>query len=436
MRDDILKSIAGARSRLNAVIVAHRALAWAVPAAAAAAAAAVALRLAGLEAAGLAAWAVILAAGAAAGAARGMASRMGTADAARWLDERLGKEELLSAALVCIARGRSGRFDEKVLADAEARAALAAKIKPPAKPTARKATMAAAAATASVLALVLARPLDPYFSDPGSAGRRAPISREARAKASASDSESREAAAALAASLFPNDKRMATLAQRALREGRLDDFQDILKGADVDLSSRIDRSVSELEKKKLTRERDRLRDAMNSLAASSGGDAERADRGEGEGGGSGGEGGQDEGILSGSGRAPGDAGAQERGEGGEAGGEGGSGDMESAAGQGGTNGGEGGGTGGEGWGTGSGSPRSWGTVEPKAGKAAASLDLADDSSFFELVLPGEGAAAPLASVLPDSRRSAESAMSREGVPLEYRDFVRSYFMALSKGAVE
>jgi hypothetical protein len=439
MRDRILSAIAGARSRLNLAIVAHRALAWAIPSAGAAAAVGAVLRFAGLDAAGLVAWAGLVAIGAAIGAARGMSARMSTADAARWLDERLGSEELLSASLVCLARGRSGRFDDEILAGAEGQAALAAEIRPPIRPTARKAALALAAATASALALVLARPIDPFLSEGGAAGRRAAAPSEARAKASASESESREAASALAASLFPDDKRMATLAQRALREGRLDDFQDILRGAELELSSRIDRTVSELEKKKLTRERDRVRDAMNSMIASASAEDRDAGRDGSPGGGSGqdSEGAGDRGDEgSGGSVAPGPGEGSERGGASAEQGEGGSGGEEGAAGSGGESGGEDGGKGGQGWGTGSGSPRSWGEIEPKAGGDSASLDLTDDASFFELVLPGDDASAPLASVIPGSRRAAESAMSREGVPLEYRDFVRSYFMALSKGATE
>jgi hypothetical protein len=431
--DGILVAIAAARSRLNRAIVAHRALAWAAPSAAAAAIAAAVLRLAGLEAAGFVLWACIAAAGTAVGAARGLGARMGTAAAARWLDERLGGEELLSAALVCVGRGRSGRFDDEVLAAAEGRAALAAGVKVPWRPTARKAALAAAAAAASVLALVLARPLDVSFAASSEALRRAAVSRGSTARAWASEAEIRAAASALAASLFPDDKRMATLAQRALREGRLDDFRDILRGADIDLSSRIDRTVSELEKKKLTRERDLLRDAMSSIASNAGASADRKDRDEGSSGAQDGAEGDGEGAGSagGSGPGPGDReGGGTAGEGqGEGGGEGG------ASGAGGP-GGEGAGAGGAGWGEGSGSQARRAPVEAASGGGAVSLDLADDSSFFELVLPGELAAAPLSSALPDSRRSAESAMAREGMPLEYRDFVRSYFMALSKGASE
>jgi hypothetical protein len=436
VRDEILAAIAGARSRLNRAIVAHRALAWAAPSAAAAAIAAAVLRLAGLEAAGLVLWACVAAAGTAIGAARGLSSRMGSADAARWLDERLGGDELLSAALVCIARGRSGRFDDEVIAAAAALAPLAAAIKVPARPAARKAALAAAAVAASVLALVLARPLDASLAASGEAGRgRAAVSRGSSGRASASELETRAAASALAASLFPDDKRMATLARRALREGRLDDFRDILRGADLDLSSRIDRAVSELEKKKLTRDRDLLRDAMSSLAQAAEAPESRPEQDEGalgaraEGGGtdgpSGPEGGPGDGAGTGSGDRSG-RGAAEEGEGGGRGGAPGDGNS----------GGEGGGSGGAGWGEGSGSQVRRAPVEASSGGGSVTLDLADDSSFFELVLPGESAAAPLASALPESRRSAESAMAREGMPLEYRDFVRSYFMALSKGASE
>jgi hypothetical protein len=56
-----------------------------------------------------------------------------------------------------------------------------------------------------------------------------------------------------------------------------------------------------------------------------------------------------------------------------------------------------------------------------------------DAPFFELVLPGQEASAPISGLVADSRRSAEAALSREGLPLEYEDFVRSYFLSLSKG---
>jgi hypothetical protein len=61
------------------------------------------------------------------------------------------------------------------------------------------------------------------------------------------------------------------------------------------------------------------------------------------------------------------------------------------------------------------------------------LDADKEGSFFELVLPGQSASKPVGELVPDSRRSAESAMAREDLPFEYQDFISSYFLSLSKG---
>ena len=84
-------------------------------------------------------------------------------------------------------------------------------------------------------------------------------------------------------------------------------------------------------------------------------------------------------------------------------------------------------------GSGSGSDADWGNIQAEAEKAKALLETTKSASFFELPLPGRDSSAALSRLIPDSRKSAESAMARRGVPLEYEDFVRSYFMALSKG---
>ncbi len=53
-----------------------------------------------------------------------------------------------------------------------------------------------------------------------------------------------------------------------------------------------------------------------------------------------------------------------------------------------------------------------------------------DSLDFEFLLPEKESRVPLKDVIINSRRSAESAVIRKGVPVEYEDFVRSYFMSL------
>ncbi len=426
MPDRMLRLIESSRSRLNLAIVAHRALAWALPSAAAAGFVSIILALAGAEGAALPAWACILLAGALAGAFRARKSLMGSRDAARWIDERLDDEELFSAALACVERGRSGRFDDAVLEKASGRLEPASALRPPLRPTARKAAFALAAAAASLIAALLARPLDPYGSGEGSSSAAAQAAREPGAASASSEADRASVAAALAASIFPEDKRMATLAERALREGRMDDFRDILKGADIESSSMIDRAVNELEKRKLTRD-DPSRDGASGLDELAMGESEGMTSP--GGGAQGGDGGPDRRD------GPGSEGFGPSPEGGLPGGpdggqpQGGSGDGESR-------GGESRGSGSEASTEGAGESFDWGELEARAEGGKLALKEADASSFFELVLPGEGASAPASMMLPSSARAAESAMSREGVPLEYLDFVRSYFTALSKGESE
>ncbi len=429
MRDAILGAVAKARSRLNLAIVAHRAFAWAIPSAAAAGLASIVLRIAGAEGSAVPAWAFVVLAGAAAGAIRGRGARMGSRDAARWIDERLGNGELLSAALACIERGRSGRFDDAVLEKAASGLEPARALRAPLRPTARKAAFAVAAAAASLIAVLLARPLDPYGRGEAgpSAGAQASLGRGAA-------SDSREAdgaavAAALAASIFPGDKRMATLAERALREGRMDDFRDILDGADIESTSKIEQAVRELEKRKLTRDVQPEGGAAGISAAA----MPELGASPGAGGAAEGEAGGRDGPEGAGGMGP-QAGMNGPDGGGFDGGEGPDGQPRYPP-QGSAGSGESRGGGNDPSTEGTGDSYDWGEIEARAEGGELALKEAE-ASFFELVLPGEGASAPASEMLPSSARAAESAMSREGVPLEYLDFVRSYFTALSKGETE
>jgi hypothetical protein len=53
---------------------------------------------------------------------------------------------------------------------------------------------------------------------------------------------------------------------------------------------------------------------------------------------------------------------------------------------------------------------------------------------FETILPESGARVPLSQVLPDRRRSAEAALDRTSTPLEFENAVRQYFLSLSQEA--
>jgi len=52
--------------------------------------------------------------------------------------------------------------------------------------------------------------------------------------------------------------------------------------------------------------------------------------------------------------------------------------------------------------------------------------------LFEYVLPGAGAKVPTAQTLADSRRSAEAVISRTNPPLEFENTIRDYFLSLSQ----
>ncbi len=131
MNDRLLSALSAARKRLNATIVAHRALAWAAPSAIAAGVLVAAARALGLGTPAFPLWAGLVVAGAAAGAFRAWKTRIDEEGAARWLDERLGEKELLSAALACVGRGSAGLFDARIISEAEELLPRAAALKAP-----------------------------------------------------------------------------------------------------------------------------------------------------------------------------------------------------------------------------------------------------------------------------------------------------------------
>lgn len=456
MGDSLIRALDEARARLNATIVAHRALAWAGPAAVAAGLAVAGLRALGVGAAGLPLWATAVAAFAAAGAVSAWRSRITRAGAARWLDERLSDKELLSAALVCLARGSSERFDAEIVERARGLVPFAAGLRASSRPIAKRAAIAAAACAVGAYLVFLASPLAGSMASASPRAGGPPGAAPEGAAAAAADaiaSGGSASAAAFAASLFPDDKRRATLAERALREGRIDELGEMLKAADLEYDSRLSRSVSEPERKKLASERERIREAAKAIAmanSSAAAGARGKSRGDpGEDGRARGDSAQSEPYAGGSagGSAPGAGGNRGAGPPGDQGAAPGRGSRSpnagdagdgadggpSEPGKGGGGVGGAGGNGGSNYGSGSGSEGAWGRIEPSAGAERADLESAKESSFFELVLPDQAASRPISRLVPDSRRSAESAMSREGVPLEYEEFVRSYFMALSKG---
>jgi hypothetical protein len=450
MRDSLAFVLGRTRSRLNAVIALHRAFAWAAPAAVASGLLVASTRALGLglDAGGYALWAALSLAGAAAGAFASRSSFLDEAGTARWLDERLDDDELLAAAIACLRRGSEGRFDEALANRAEELLPRAERLKASRRPLAKQGAKALAALAIGAYLIFLSG-MTMVSRDGTTARIRAEAGLSAAAKAATAEEALRGGgrAAEFAASLFPGDRRMATLTERALREGRLDDLRELLEKAGLDVDAKLAGSPTESERKKLARDREKLGDAATALALAarsrSAGAGGAAKEGENPGNGdSRGASPPDAGSYAGQGeqgggsaRPPGSLGASPSAAakaspyadeaGGEAGGKGAAGAEAGGEGQ--------AGKGGKGYGEGSGAAGDWGNIEPLKGKGSLSIAAPKNPNFFELVLPGSDASRPVSGLAASSRKSAEAATSREDLPLEYEDSVRSYYLQLSKG---
>lgn len=429
------------RASLARAQVAWGAASWAAAAAPAAAALAFALGLLARLGAGprFAAWAVLVLAAAAVGAARAYRRRVDAARAALWLDRSLASGELFSSALECLGRGRGGRFDEEVIARADRLAEGLGRPRPDPAPLVLRSGIALAACLASAILLGSA---GAWASPRAAASARRPGATAARAGMPAFGGGATSSPREAARLVFPDDPGLAALAERALKEGRLDELGDLVAKADAELARRHAGSGSRDQRSRLEAERERLKAAARAAA-----DAARQGSGASERGGAG----------------PGRPEGPSEEEGGEAGEDGGSGELAPPAPPGKDGGespeGEEGGPARKGGragepdggdkdasgssrpgdvrpGVGAGRSRGWGRVEASAGGPEALV--ADDprASLFNYVMPGSDPAASMTARVEAAARSAESAAARERLPWEYGDFLKSYFMALSKAAAE
>ncbi len=77
-----------------------------------------------------------------------------------------------------------------------------------------------------------------------------------------------------------------------------------------------------------------------------------------------------------------------------------------------------------------------GEVAAQSGKEKALIAPRENSSDLEMILPGKNARVPLTDILPDLQRAAETALIKDGVPIEYEDFAGSYFQKLAESLKE
>jgi hypothetical protein len=457
MSESLEKYVVSTRSELNAVFLAGVCLDWAWKAALAGLAVALPLRLLGMGWQGVALWLAALCAAVFAGYLRGLPRRLNSAQTARWLDERLGSRELLSAALVCLRHESPGPYDAEILESADIFVSEAPRVRPPAAPILRKSAWVGALCLACLVVLSLAGP-----ASGGPGGTRQPGSLEdadaisrllGRQSAQAREFGTADAKE-LAKELFPADKRMASLAERALRDGRMDDLRKLLGRAVEVLEKQEAKAKSALERQAAAEERLAFE---NLVQRRLGNEGEKEPGAEGQ---KGGEAGKEDGAGGGGQTGAGDQAGQ-----GQSGAERGSPDSPGAQeGEGqaqGQPGGERGGAGkgekgdssrdspggvasgsnaaGKGLSSGVGAGHSDelmlkdGKLKPKAGAGKLDLGKTEDESMNEMVLPGTKAAADPATATLSAERSSESVVSRKDLPLEYREFSQSYFLRLTEG---
>jgi len=507
MRTEAQRAASRARRSLNAIAILSGGLLWLAPTAVAAGLLVLVLVATGRMPEGatpLSVWGIASALAFFGGALAALRRRLDDCAAAAWLDERLGTRELLSAALGLARPGRRvGRFDRDVAERAEAVARTPAARHPgwPLGVLLRRAIPAAAACLALPAILAWADPasLGSAFRAGGRveggdrlevAARQRSSARQEGAVALASGAD----AAVVARFLFAEDPARADAAERALREGRAEEFRNLLERAVRDLDSRLSRAVGEDERERLLEEKRRLEEALAALdestwsgGSSNGSSQERSSSASGRPGSEGGSPGQFSGegdsatdgssrappqrrtgqddaaqVDGGSGKggaerkSPGD-GAEKRGKGAAPGvGPGGESPQGGDGSAGGSGPGPGGsdrageGSGGEGEGSGSGpagggsrpgdagasggigQARDRGRLSPQA--SGGILTVAPDraASFFDYVLKGRDPGAALPGLALQVARAAESPIANEGLPLEYEDFLRAYFLALAR----
>jgi hypothetical protein len=470
MSNSVEKLVSATKAGLNSIIQAAASFDWAWKAALGGALIILPLRFFGLGKEGVIVWVLLVGGAALAGYLRSLPKRLDSARTARWLDERFQSEELLSAALVCMDREGSGRFDGEILEFAETFAAGAPKPRIPLNSFIIKASWVSALCVACLIVLVLAGPARARRGGGLAALEEAnSIGKLLENAAALPDSFQGKEAKDLAYRLFPRDKRMASLVERALKDKRIDDLRKLLERAERDFDKRMEKAKSDLERQSIGEELASFqRNAQRGLgggdenAAEGQGEAEPgSDANDGKGqpeanpGGDAqdqsmspdpqpGDGSETEG-LPGEGSEPGSSGraGKQNPESGQGQGQGRGGrsagsektplDEKEMPGPGETGSGKSGSSKVAGEGSGAGVMKSDGRSASNKNEKTLEIGGDDKNQAREMVLPelpGEG---KLSAPDFDAKRSSESVLSRKDLPLEYREFAKSYFIRLTEG---
>lgn len=374
---------------------------------------------------GVVTWLTLSLCGGLAGMAVGWRQRLDNYAAAGWLDEHLKTGELLSAALVCSNRDCSGCFDHRILKSAATFIDNSYRIRWPVRHLLKRTAMAIIVVCCVTLGLNYWLPFS--RNSKGSFFNSAGV-KEAVEKFSSQDDRQLvvESPRTLSKMLFPEDERMAILAERAFREGNLAVLQSLLKDAELNMERLMAKAANPDEQRRLKNEIEQRKQLMDTLIAQSyqekqnlpqpkNGEGENPTEQEGferENEQTRKDGSLAQWFNSGQGdRNQMKEGTQDHSNSLPAGG------NKAGAGH---------------------SPKQgkWGKVTARTGREETIISKNKDSQTLEYVLPGKDARIPLSQVVPDAERSAEAAIHRQGIPFEYEDFIRNYFLLLAKESKE
>jgi hypothetical protein len=396
-----------------------------------------AVRVLGWNGSAMNIWLALTGAGGLVGLGMGWRHRLDKEAVARWLDEYQNNAEAYSAALVCLGRNCSEPLDDLVVERAEAMAVQPISIRWPIRHLIRK-TVIASGLLLGALAIVLWNP-QPAWNISQSIISKQKVEKVSRKfRPDMNQPEQRQLARELALQVFPRNARRAREFQRALESGDKHQLEALIKQARLGFEERMAQGASLSEQERFLDEQQliqKLRPFLDKVKSGNrsqlgrkesddtGGDetslpAQRGDLNPAQA--------KPDSVTNQPKRLTGSSQSQyrsfyrlvwkNRNSGGKA---------ESTK------------TGipyqrGAEAGLEPGHKKGDWSITAKPGPQKPVTGQKHESPAVEFILPGQKAAVPLARVLPDFRRAAEAALTRNGVPGEYDDFVRAYFLELSR----
>jgi hypothetical protein len=396
------------------------------------------VRLIGWPGVNLYIWSLFNLAGGLVGLIIGWTKRLNQNETAYWLDEYLHDEEALSAALFCLQRDCSGLPDPAIIERADLIAGQKTKIHWPLHHLTKRISITAMILICIGLIIgswlpkfhiVVRNTANPYLLKKGTAPKKSPQK---------VDQDTTQSAQEIAKLLFPQDEKMARQVEKALREGDVSTVESLLKLANMNLEKIIAKSSSPAEKKRFQDEQQMAQTMLNQLSNDnnnseqnnqSGGNNSQAednqqnfsneqnqnDQKKGNGKGKPSPNQVDKSKYASGSTTPEEMEDSSRGL-----------SKQQGLGKGKTP------TGtlaGKGEGTTNGK---WNNLTARSDQKKAIIQQSKDNQMLEFILEGKTIRVPISQMLPASDRAVEAALAKENMPIEYEDFIRSYFLQLTQ----